>query len=132
MPCFQSHFGLILSPLSLEFAFTEHNFQSHFGLILSLYKRNGNLSVFFLSIPFWSDFILKEKFYGKLTVIFFQSHFGLILSKTDFAYVKKQEMTLSIPFWSDFISSKKLLSFVGSNVFQSHFGLILSRFTPLS
>ena len=55
------------------------NFQSHFGLILSDFvggEKDGRTT---LSIPFWSDFILRKKlieYYGK---------------------------ELSIPFWSDFI-----------------------------
>ena len=84
----------------------EKYFQSHFGLILSEIHINSSMQAYWLSIPFWSDFIASSikalsnllKRYG------FQSHFGLILSR----------------------SSQRVRRPVVSGNFQSHFGLILS------
>ena len=100
-----------------------------------------------LSIPFWSDFILRL-FVGNIIADFrFQSHFGLILS---LAAVKNKELKqllsipfwsdficfqypaiqalvdLSIPFWSDFIDDHLHMNSLTGYDFQSHFGLILS------
>ena len=76
-----------------------------------------------LSIPFWSDFIHKNKNRRNRQNNCFQSHFGLILSYF-VVYSYLYVFALSIPFWSDFIlrntGKERQLDF------QSHFGLILS------
>ncbi len=130
-PHFQSHFGLILSTSTVfhEVA-TLPCFQSHFGLILSIVRRNIVISIRFLSIPFWSDFICAGR--------------GIPHSKA---------RCLSIPFWSDFISLFIRTICLCSSTFnpilvwfyldytedlseykkhfQSHFGLILSVLSAL-
>ena len=101
---FQSHFGLILSMVKNAGSFfTLSIFQSHFGLILSYFPVSVQTCITALSIPFWSDFIQRLIFYGKLL----------------------REL-LSIPFWSDFIKQPPLLIDNPATPFQSHFGLILS------
>ena len=100
---FQSHFGLILSLQQGRIRITT---QLHFNPILVWFYLNYALRldecIWFISIPFWSDFIAASLMSGELPDMAFQSHFGLILSVC--------------------------LSWTGLSLrqFQSHFGLILS------
>ena len=127
-PCFQSHFGLILSIYeNRNGQKIRRHFQSHFGLILSVLR--SSISLIWpssLSIPFWSDFIIVVYAFGIDIFTCFQSHFGLILSPTTSTEERAKRVAfnpilvwfyrgkrfrlpmsliLSIPFWSDFIQS---------------------------
>ena len=101
--CFQSHFGLILSlgsPLYIDHQILPFN-----PILVWFYLINSSIiqfTILFLSIPFWSDFILSRL----LTL-------GCLFR-------------LSIPFWSDFIRCLQSSASFQSVRFQSHFGLILS------
>ena len=102
---FQSHYGLILSCRLAFVIKSPLPFQSHYGLILSLktagttytshtHPFNPTMVWFYLaealleqetrvllSIPLWSDFILKFAKKALLEPHDFQSHYGLILSR---------------------------------------------------
>ena len=106
------------------------DFQSHYGLILSKQREltmsqiltfNPTMVWFYqfteedakeiyeaLSIPLWSDFILRPNQTGTWLVSCFQSHYGLILSK--YAGINTFHILCS---------------------FQSHYGLILSGSQPV-
>ena len=101
---FQSHYGLILSAVMTIFNFvTISPFQSHYGLILSVGYPEWPVYFNQLSIPLWSDFILRlsvEKRYSlpstfNPTMVWFY-HFSYL---TVFWF----RVYLSIPLWSDFI-----------------------------
>ncbi len=147
---FQSHYGLILSgtyvpyPVTIEEPFNPTMVWFYLGCKAVWHWYRG-----ILSIPLWSDFILKLFWNHIFEQSFFQSHYGLILSR---AWVGWDTTTkaafnptmvwfyrcsisnssnvhedLSIPLWSDFITTVRygrLMSLAG---FQSHYGLILSR-----
>ena len=108
MIAFQSHYGLILS---ICFFWTKRrerrSFQSHYGLILSIWARSllSGAGVN-LSIPLWSDFIVRKMEELEIIEINFQSHYGLILSNFRRGQNGKR-----------------------NSHFQSHYGLILSQST---
>ena len=130
---FQSHYGLILSPLlSLYFAnphthpfnptmvwfyrsnrpsgiYFHSTFQSHYGLILSQ----------FWSTQFWST---SDSF--NPTMVWFY----LIPLSSGLLWTS---ISLSIPLWSDFILPLQILEYETLICFQSHYGLILSRITQI-
>ena len=80
---------------------------------------------FFLSIPFWSDFIQHLPVMLLISTVIFQSHFGLILSQ-----LHENPFVHRVCFQSHFgliLSTSQTINFNSIFVFQSHFGLILSR-----
>ncbi len=123
---FQSHFGLILS-----IPFFNHSIRSCFAfnpILVWFYRCSYYIRIAlssFLSIPFWSDFIISiiRKFLSALTN--FQSHFGLILSawRRDFAVCTGWAFN-PILVW--FYPGSFRHTATGWHDFQSHFGLILS------
>ena len=122
-------------------------FQSHFGLILSPLNRCWQRCSVFLSIPFWSDFIQERVIQYGRSAGSFQSHFGLILSQfyslisgaagiafnpilvwfyqwtaRSWPFLVKTFNPILVWFYlSDFSTSSAPII-----AFQSHFGLILS------
>ena len=106
----------------------EFTFQSHYGLILSYLNSCTWRQICDLSIPLWSDFIMREAVSHVSSAKSFQSHYGLILSRTHNTRSNRKKasfnptmvwfylqnlwsrllsptQTLSIPLWSDFIWS---------------------------
>ena len=129
---FQSHFGLILSPLNIH---TNPNGLLAFNPILVwFYHLRKKLEAKRKELAFnptmvW--FYLLKKRYNDVRWQSFQSHYGLILSVN---YINRlfHKLILSIPLWSDFIEMVRLLRKKIFLNFQSHYGLILSRNISIS
>ena len=105
---FQSHYGLILSPVYVPKHEQTPDFQSHYGLILSDEAR---------------EFVKDGNFVSAV----FQSHYGLILSNSSLEAQRFLSDLLSIPLWSDFIFCSDCIDLFLEHIFQSHYGLILSH-----
>ena len=85
---FQSHYGLILSKISLWRLYPLP--VSFNPTMVWFYRAVGvdNLSLCKLSIPLWSDFIGLSGVWGATGDFVFQSHYGLILSCTHSSTLK--------------------------------------------
>ena len=78
-----------------------------------------------LSIPLWSDFIIRGIENVEIFTKHFQSHYGLILSVTG----QNRIITTHLNFQSHYgliLSDTIVCAPVISKLFQSHYGLILS------
>ncbi len=148
---FQSHYGLILSfprfvktpeenpafnPTMVWFyldyirakpELTKYPFNPTMVWFYLLIASTSPSISLFLSIPLWSDFIVRDVFHPKVVEKYFQSHYGLILSEAIWKEISEVK-TLSIPLWSDFIKKRKARIWFDNCVFQSHYGLILSNY----
>ena len=100
-------------------------FQSHFGLILSQLLKVRKFQIYFLSIPFWSDFISVSGIYEML----FDKPFNPILVWFYLNQARKIRIDIHNAFnpilvW--FYQTYKRQTKNIFHCFQSHFGLILS------
>ena len=128
---FQSHYGLILSPLrTRRSARLSRAFNPTMVWFYQAVRKCIELVDKGLSIPLWSDFIsglttsapiFSASAFNPTMVWFYRESLPELCILQDY---------LSIPLWSDFISAVvSIILILYLLYFQSHYGLILSSFS---
>ena len=138
---FQSHYGLILSPvITIRIPFSVLTFNPTMVWFYQYLLSEGKLCYRWLSIPLWSDFIKNPASIKATPKLSFQSHYGLILSQKRkntstpmfgsfnptmvWFYRGKEKGAwetqdgLSIPLWSDFIWEDNCLRLIFLEAFN--------------